>query len=634
MTHEEFASMVGRLEEFARREPRKYTLRVGLLAALGYAYIIAVLLACLLLVAGLVYLGRLNWVVVKVGWILLTFAALVVRAMWVRIPPPEGVEVRREAAPRLFALAEELTRKLSAPRIHRVLIDGDFNAGVAQVPRLGPVGWHRNYLVLGLPLMQALSPEQFRAVLAHELGHLSGNHGRFSSRIYGVRQMWFQLLARLQAEGRWGSSVFTKFFNWYAPYFNAYSFVLARQHEYDADRAAAEMTSPQTAAEALVTVDVKGARLSEEFWPEVFKQADERREPEGGAYLRLSSFLREPVPEAAGAGFLRRSLAQETGYGDTHPSLAARLAALGVTGSDGAGAAADWAARHRFEPLGESAAMHYLGAAHVEFAERIDAEWRASVAPHWRERHEYAVQSRRQLAALDAKAAAGEALSPEEMWQRAYWTAEFVGPAESEPRLRELLERRPHHAQANLALGQMLLERGDETGVAHLERAMESEPEAVPMACELIYTFLRERGRAEEAEAYRQRLFKHFDLVESAQDERNYFKDGDQLLPHGLGEEEVARLREQLRGHEGLKAAYLARKSVEHFTSKPVYVLAVETDAAWYKFRSDGADAELLHKLSTRMEMPGESFFVVLNSQFRKTKKVLRAMDGALIYGG
>lgn len=515
MTHEEFVGMVGRLEEFARRAPSRYALRVGLLAALGYAYLLLVVAAVTLLVGGLLYVGRFHWVVIKVGWILLTLAALVLRAMWVRMPAPSGVKLKRDEAPRLFELVGELQSKLAAPRIHRVLVDGDFNAGVSQVPRLGPLGWHRNYLVLGLPLMQALSPEQFRAVLAHEMGHLSGNHGRFSSWIYRVRLTWFQLLARFEAEQRWGSSVFVKFFNWYAPYFNAYSFVLARQHEYEADRASAELTSARTAAEALVTVDVKGARLAEEFWPEVLKQADTQREPQPGVFPRLSSFLREPVPGAAGTNFLRRSLQQETGYDDTHPSLAARLAALGQLPSDAAAAASDWAERHEFPPLAESAAAHFLGAAQESLAERIDADWCREVAPQWRERHEYVAEARRKLAALDQKAAAGK-LTPEEMWERAYWTAEVEDAEAAEPRLRELLEAEPDHAAANLALGQTLLGRGDEAGVARLERAMEADPVLVPAACQILYGFLRERGRTAEAEEWRERFFRHFDAAGSA----------------------------------------------------------------------------------------------------------------------
>jgi Zn-dependent protease with chaperone function len=53
------------------------------------------------------------------------------------------------------------------------------NASVVQIPRLGVFGWSRNYLTVGVPLLDAVTPEQFEAVLAHELGHLARAHGRF-----------------------------------------------------------------------------------------------------------------------------------------------------------------------------------------------------------------------------------------------------------------------------------------------------------------------------------------------------------------------------------------------------------------------------------------------------------------------
>ena len=89
-------------------------------------------------------------------------------------------------------------------------------------------GWLNNYLVLGLPLLRALSPAEFRAVLAHEFGHLSGKHGRFSGWIYRVRQTWIQILVSVHQERSYASFLFEPFLEWYAPYLNAYSFVLAR----------------------------------------------------------------------------------------------------------------------------------------------------------------------------------------------------------------------------------------------------------------------------------------------------------------------------------------------------------------------------------------------------------------------
>ena len=514
MTTEQFVEMVGRLEEYAGREPEKYRLRVGLLAALGYAYVLLVLGILVALLYLLVWLaftgGRFNVWVLKVGWVLLVLAWFVLRSLWVRIPAPEGVRLTREEAPRLFALADELAARLEAPRPHVIQVDADYNASLAQVPRLGPFGWQRNYLTLGLPLMQALTPEQFRAVLAHELGHLSGNHGRFGSWVYRVRQTWAQLLERLEREERWGAFAFSKFVNWFAPYFNAYSFVLARRHEYDADRAAAQLTGGRQAAVALAAVEVKGAYLSRKYWPEIFKRADEQREPTAGAFAGMWHALRAGVARDEARAFLRGSLAQETGYGDTHPSLSDRLKALGLGPAEQEALAEEVARGAEGGGAGETAAEHYLGDLRGELSRRLDAEWCAGIEPSWRERHEYATKSRRELAALEEKARTKE-LSDEEAWSRAEWTAEFKGADEAVPLLQELTGRRRTAAAAHSLLGQILISKEDAAGVEHLEKAMAEDADYVPVACEVIYGYMRAQGRHEEAEAYRRRLLRHLD---------------------------------------------------------------------------------------------------------------------------
>src|SRR5439155_1953007 len=127
-------------------------------------------------------------------------AAVIIRSLWVRIPRPEGISICEDQAPNLFETADRLSRQLRAPRPHDVILDGSFNAGVAQIPRFGVLGWSRNYLTVGLPLLDALTPEQFKAVLAHEFGHLAGAHGRFRAWIYRLRTSWAQLLENLRKQ--------------------------------------------------------------------------------------------------------------------------------------------------------------------------------------------------------------------------------------------------------------------------------------------------------------------------------------------------------------------------------------------------------------------------------------------------
>lgn len=632
MTEEKFAEIVRGLEDFARREPGKYSLRVALLAALGYAYplfVIAVVLALLGLVVALTFSGgRFQVAGVKFIIVLGGFALFVARSMWVKASEPEGVELRREEAPRLFELADELTEKLKTPRIHHVFVNDEYNAALAQVPRLGPLGFYRNYLVVGLPLALALTPEQFRAVMAHEVGHMSGRQGHFAEKwIYRVRAGWMQLLVRFQQEERYGSFIFEWFVKWYSPYFSAYSFVLARRHEYEADAASARLTSPQTAGEALVASKARASVL-DKFWPDVFKHADDDPKPPRGVMRRLAGALAAGADESEVGTLLRASLKEETGYDDTHPSLAARLAALGFEGEARERAVAEWA-RRLSAPRGESAAEHYLAGAHERVAERFDVLWAEAVGQQWRERHRYANEARAKLAALEERAAR-EPLSADDECERAYLVAEFRKGEEAVPLLRRVLELDPAHTRANFGLGQLLLAQGDESGVPHLRRAGEADPAATYESAQAIYSFYKTHGRDDEAEEYRRSMEGKFEQLAAADRERESYRDGEELLPHDLTPEQVASIRERLAGVEEVKAVYLARKRLEHFPERPLYVLGIESALPWHK-RSDEAEAQLIQKIINRRGIPVQAFLVSLRSN-KRTATLIKQLDDALIY--
>ena len=230
---ERFDRLIQKLEAFANKQPHLYKLHVAFLATLGYAYIFLVLAVTLSLLLGIVFLmfnaQSIHASSVKGVLFLLAIALVLLRSLWVSFPPPTGLPLQPKDVPNLYSLTNEISSKLQAPRFHHILLTNDFNATVVQRPRLGLLGWQQNYLILGLPLMLALPPEQFRAVLAHELGHLSGNHSRFGAWIYRQRETWYRIIKGLRQCGNEVSSlIFDRFLTWYSPFFNAYSFVLAR----------------------------------------------------------------------------------------------------------------------------------------------------------------------------------------------------------------------------------------------------------------------------------------------------------------------------------------------------------------------------------------------------------------------
>jgi len=617
-----FRSLVQRLEQEAAADPVAYRRKLGALAFLGYAYIAATLILLIGGAALIVWGAAVSHMLLllgKIGWALLVLIYLVLRAMWVRLEPPQGRVLTSRAFPALFRLIEELRAKGRAPRVDRVLLTGDFNAAIVQHPRFGIFGGTRNYLLLGLPLMQSLSPAEFQAVVAHEFGHLCGAHGRFGAWIYRLRTGWARLLHALQANNHWGAALFTRFFNWYAPLFSAYSFVQARQQEYEADRMSVAAVGRDATASALLRVNTQGEFLGEAFWPAVLKQADSDPMPTLSPFSMLGASSKVKEPTVTPERFLTKALAQRTGYSDTHPCLSDRLKAIAV---------------EPFVPvqIDISAAESLLGGQLDALRRELDDRWRANVKEWWGRRHQYASESRARLAALERKAESGP-LSEEEAWDRARFTEEFASADAAMTLYGQLLERNPQHVGALWRRGQLLLARDDPQGIDQLSAAARIDPKLEQPACAAVVGFHRRHGREVQAKEYEKRYRELSELGELARRERGRVQPNDRLLPHGLDAGVVAAFSGSLAQVGGIKRALLARKALRYHPERPLYLLGVLSAAPWWKPLSRAAEKDLMARISRECRAPGDTLIVSLrrNPAFRAP---LRRIRGSEIYRG
>ncbi len=629
MQEKEYVALVEKLEAYSREHPSTYRLRVALFAALGYLPLFGVVGIVLLLVLGVIYIGKINFLVIKILIIPLGLAAVVLRSLWIEFPEPEGIELKPDDAPKLFALTKEIRKATNGPRVHKVLLTTDYNAGVVQRPRLGVFGWQRNYLVVGLPLLQALSPNDFRAVLAHEFGHLSGNHGRFSGWIYRVRTTREQDLAHLQENRRYGSGIFETFFNWYSPYFGAYSFVLARSQEYEADRCSVEVAGRENAARALINLELKEKTLSENFWPELFKSADNHADPPRDTFTQMLTSLRQPIsPDKAQLWFVQ-SLNTRHEYYDTHPSLVERLEAMGYE------QLREHADLSGFVPgeVEQSSADYFLSMPTNDFIRSQDRLWIEQVSQGWQERHQFVNEARNRLVELEEKLKS-QPLTGDELWERARLTVGTEGYNAATPLLREVLETDPDHVAANYMYGEAMLEAGDAIGIKHIETAIKQDLSGIPAGCGLIYSFLKARNEDEEAERYRQCIFDHYAEVDSANLERTNISKKDTFVEHGLEDEILENLKADLAKCPNLGKAYLVRKVVTYFPDQPSFVLGVTSKIAWYQSQSNKRDQALLDQLASQVQFPRDTYMIALEHNYKPLLKVFKKVEGSLIYQG
>jgi Zn-dependent protease with chaperone function len=489
-----FEALITRMEALAASNPAAYRRRVFGLAILGYGYlllVVTVLLAlCAVLLASIVYLQ-----VIAVKLLLLVGGPLwlVLRSMWVELQPPAGERLTKLRVPGLFQMLGDLRKRLRTPRIHHVLLTPDFNAGVMQVPRLGLLGWHRNYLFIGLPLMKSLTVEQFQAVLAHELGHLSGGHARAGNWIYRLRLIWQRLEAAFSQTSHWGAAPIRAFFKWYIPRFSATSFPLARAHEYEADAAALSLTSARSAAQALTAVSIVGSYLSEKYWPKIHSAARELPQPAFAPYSEFMATAIQDVPAHELQIWQETALAGRTSYDDTHPSLADRLKAMGV--------AAEFA-----PPLAGDSAERLLGAERARLESAFDAQWRERVAESWKQVHENTRTHRLRLSELRSQAAQ-TGLDERKALELADLEEDVGEGSVASLRMRRaLVAKYPESASARFCLARQLLRAVDVDGVVLMEVLIEKEPNAFLAGAQLLQDYYWRRNERDLALQWQRRF--------------------------------------------------------------------------------------------------------------------------------
>ncbi|MCM3870269.1 MAG: M48 family metalloprotease [Pyrinomonadaceae bacterium] len=621
MDTEQITRLIDRLEDYSKQHPSNYRLKVAALAALGYAYLFAVVLVLLLIVFLILFYVKFNAVTVKVVWIPLVLVGLVLRSLWITLPEPDGQELLTENAPKLFDLISEVRSALDGPQVHRVLVSDEFNAGIVQIPQLGMFGWLRNYLVVGLPLMKALSPAEFRAVLAHEFGHLSGNHGRFSGWIYRMRQSWVQVLVRVHEQRQYAAFLFERFLNWYAPYFNAYSFVLARAQEYEADGYSVDLAGRETAARTLVRVNTKERALQEDFWPGFYRQSYDEAQPPRDTFSQMLTGLEKSVDRSTAEKWFLQAVKVKTGYDDTHPSLADRLAAMGYQLEGQDNHAVPESLLDTDVPGEITAADYYLGTLPEDFIPGCDRLWTEQIAQNWREQHQGIQEKRARLSELEEKSKS-QPLTPDEQLERAHYLREDKDSDAPEPILLDLIRQDSTHPVAHYLLGAILLERQDQEGIEFLEKAMQLEPGMTGSACELIYQFLRSQGQQKEAYSYRSRAEKYFETLQQQQEQALKFTYKDRFEPHDLETDQIAELQNQLRNVRAVGTAYLVRKIVEG-APQPFYILGV---VAAYD------DSELLNRLVSEVGFSRPLGFVLLGGKNKFLQPMFDSIMGAQIF--
>ena len=622
-----FLKLIKQQEDLAKRDPVAYKRKVLLLAYGGYAYIFGILFVVLGLIGTIIWIivatGSLNFAEIKILIFLGVIAFIVLRSLYVKLDPPEGVEITRAEAPSLFREIDAISTSLGAVKADKVILNDELNAFAAQYPRFGIVGPTRNYLCLGLPLLLTLSPDEARSVIAHEFGHFSGQHGRFGGWIYRLNRTWAAIQMNLHHQGS-GGWLFQKFFDWFEPLFDATTFALRRQNEYEADAAAVKVAGRDAAASALMRFPFVVPHLQERFWEPLYERAKTEAKPPQHALLGIVEAAKSPLEAGTVEEKLKQALDEKTDYFDTHPALTDRVHAMGLQPENDL---ESWIEKLSLG-TSESAADAFFGTNLQTIVDRVNAHAVKELELGWQIFHEHHKNAVAELAEFVKKRDEAP-LTPEEEADYASLQAQVVGKEEGFRAYEQAVRRFPDDARILAGFGQSLLDRDDEQGIEYLLRAKDIRPDFTTAVLETIHTYRLRTGAKEEAERLEEEALQARILDSYVHVQSNQIALHDDFLPHDLGERELQHLQEQLGKLPRLKEAYLVRKVIQANGDRNAYALVLMPTMG-IKLDSDYRQ-KLVNEVSEKVDF-GQRCLLWCPNDAGAWAKRLKKVEGSLIY--
>lgn len=297
---------------------------------LAFLLLVAFYLSLIAIIIGLGYLAI---VVAMKGRIKAALALgfldfILIVGLFAKARPPLGLWKQEHDLPALFQMVREVAAKTGTAPADEVYISPDANIAVQQVGGvLGlPIGTKR-VLRVGVGALQAVTMDQFRAILAHEMAHYQKGDtavGRFLARV--PLSIGTMLSGMRSGTGWW----FINPVYWYLFLFaHGYMIVISamsRRQEFTADQIAAETYGSDVFSSALTNLVVDSTLFGAIIMP-----GAEKLMTEGQVLINAYETHREVRDKMPGEDrdrILQELMAEKRGVFSSHPTLSERLEAL------------------------------------------------------------------------------------------------------------------------------------------------------------------------------------------------------------------------------------------------------------------------------------------------------------------
>lgn len=369
------------IESLIHKFPRFYLGCLTLLALFGYAY---VLLFPLLVPVGLLNIYQLfmlgdvaNWQSALTWFAIVSIAALVsYRSTQIKLKPPVGLTLTEDKAPELFELVQKHRNYFKRPAIHRIVVTAQYELDIVKTPLWALPVWSTNTMIIGLPVLQSLSPKQFECVVARRIGQFSKRYNPLTNWLYQLRAIWQQYRVSYSQQKGFGIEPLKWFFSAYAPLYAKASLYAARLDELNADTYAMELFNDEEVLEMITADALCRWYLHNQFWPAVYKIASIETKSAQTPHTKIASAVHAIKSGDRLDILIDKVYRQKPHSIQAIPSLQDRIKNIGHE-------------KPRMkEQTAENAAVFYLGASVKGIVDIIDKLWLKSFLEKRKRQHQ------------------------------------------------------------------------------------------------------------------------------------------------------------------------------------------------------------------------------------------------------
>lgn len=318
----------------AVKYPRVYLCIVFLFALMGYALILLFPLVAIISAINIVKIlpntDLSNWQALVISIVSLILASLFsYRMLQLKLSQPVGLTLMEEKAPEIFKLVEKFSTHFKRPKIHRIVITGNYELDIIKVPKYALPIASSNTLLIGLPVLLCLQDKQFETMLARRLGQFSKRNNPVSNWLYQLRDIWKQYSHAYGKQKNLDRFFLKWIFSAYSSLYSSVSTYAARLDDLNADTYAMALFTHNDVCET-ITADVVYRRyLQNTYWPAVDKIAAAKLDASLQPYNNIKSSLISSLDERNLKSLIHKALRTESDRKDANATLRQRLENIG-----------------------------------------------------------------------------------------------------------------------------------------------------------------------------------------------------------------------------------------------------------------------------------------------------------------